>query len=337
MVGNRASNASSPVASSQRSRPPARRIRSAMARLTTSRGASSSTKRSPVGVAEEGPVPAQRLGEQRPGHGRMMQRGRVELHELHVGHRHAGPQGHGQPVGGGLGRVGGHREQLAGPAGGQHGVVGPHLDDPAVGVEGAHTRGSGRPRPAGRGRTTPRARPLALGRVASTRARSTSAPVAAPPAWTTRAIEWPPSRARASAAARLAVEHGAQGDQLLAPGTGPRRPGPAPPRCRTARPRRPGCRPGGDRSSPRRHRARRPRRPGPSGWPTGTARPWSARRPAGPPAPPEPRWPQRRPAARPPTGRPRRCRGPGRRGRRGSRPSAASTSPTASRDGVTRR
>ena len=39
----------------------------------------------------------------------------------------------------------------------------------------------------------------ASSRVASTRARSTSAPVAAPPAWTTRAVEWPPSRARASA------------------------------------------------------------------------------------------------------------------------------------------
>ncbi len=39
----------------------------------------------------------------------------------------------------------------------------------------------------------------ALSQVASTRARSTSAPVAAPPAWTTRAVEWPPSRARARA------------------------------------------------------------------------------------------------------------------------------------------
>ena len=39
----------------------------------------------------------------------------------------------------------------------------------------------------------------AVARVASTRARSTSAPVAAPPAWTTRAVEWPPSRARARA------------------------------------------------------------------------------------------------------------------------------------------
>ena len=40
---------------------------------------------------------------------------------------------------------------------------------------------------------------VALSRVASTSARSTSAPVAAPPAWTTLAIECPPSRARARA------------------------------------------------------------------------------------------------------------------------------------------
>ena len=38
----------------------------------------------------------------------------------------------------------------------------------------------------------------ALAQVASTRARSTSAPVAAPPACTTLGLEWPPSRARAS-------------------------------------------------------------------------------------------------------------------------------------------
>ena len=83
-----------------------------------------------VGVAQEGPVAPQGLGQQRAGHGRMVEGGGVELHELDVGHRHPGPQGHGQPVGGGLGRVGGHREQLAGPAGGEHGVGGPDLDRP---------------------------------------------------------------------------------------------------------------------------------------------------------------------------------------------------------------
>ncbi len=71
---------------------------------------------------------AQRLGEQRPRHGRVVQRRRVELHELHVGDGHAGPQGHGHAVAGRLGRVGGDREQLAGAAGGQHDVGGPDGD-----------------------------------------------------------------------------------------------------------------------------------------------------------------------------------------------------------------
>ena len=37
-----------------------------------------------------------------------------------------------------------------------------------------------------------------VARTASVRARSSSAPVASPPAWTTREREWPPSRVRAS-------------------------------------------------------------------------------------------------------------------------------------------
>ena len=90
------------------------------------------------GVPQQGAVAPQRLGEQRAGHGRMVQGGRVELHELDVGHRDPGPQRHGQPVAGGLGRVGGDREDLPGAPGGQHGVGGPHLDDAAVGVEGHH-------------------------------------------------------------------------------------------------------------------------------------------------------------------------------------------------------
>ncbi len=52
---------------------------------------------------------------------------------------------------------------------------------------------------------------------AETRARSISAPVAAPPAWTTRGIEWPPSRASCEAAAFVGVEHRAEGDQLVDP------------------------------------------------------------------------------------------------------------------------
>jgi hypothetical protein len=42
-----------------------------------------------VAVAQERAVAAQRLGEQGTGHGRVVQRSGVELHELHVGRRHA--------------------------------------------------------------------------------------------------------------------------------------------------------------------------------------------------------------------------------------------------------
>ena len=168
MVGKRWAKRSRPVASSQRWSTPCSAMRAAMARLTTSRGASSSTKRSPSRVAQQRAVAAQRLGQQRPGHGRVVQRGRVELHELDVGRRHAGPQRHGHAVAGGLGRVGGHREQLAGPAGGQHDVVGPHRHGPAGAPcrrgQGGHARRSGRPRPGGRGRTSPRARRWPSGR-----------------------------------------------------------------------------------------------------------------------------------------------------------------------------
>ena len=86
-----------------------------------------------VGVAQQGAVAAERLGQQRPRHGVVVQRGGVELDELDVGHRHAGPQRHGDAVAGGLERVGGDGEQLAGAAGGDQHVGGPHLAPPAVG------------------------------------------------------------------------------------------------------------------------------------------------------------------------------------------------------------
>ena len=93
-----------------------------------------------VTVAQERAVAAQRLGEQRAGHGRVVQRRGVELHELHVGRRDTGPQRHGHAVAGGLRRVGGDREELAGATGGQHDMVGPHLDGTAAaaGRQGPH-------------------------------------------------------------------------------------------------------------------------------------------------------------------------------------------------------
>ena len=58
-------------------------------------------ERDAVFVAQHRAVAAQRLGEQRPRHARMVQRGGVELHELDVGHRDAGAQRHPDAVAGG--------------------------------------------------------------------------------------------------------------------------------------------------------------------------------------------------------------------------------------------
>ena len=57
MVGKRAEKRSSPVASSHRCSTPCSAMRAAMARLTTSRGASSSTKRSPSRSRSSAPWP----------------------------------------------------------------------------------------------------------------------------------------------------------------------------------------------------------------------------------------------------------------------------------------
>ena len=57
-----------------------------------------------------------------------MQRRRVELHELDIRRRHAGPQRHRDAVPGRLGRVGGDGKELARSTGSQHDMVGPDLD-----------------------------------------------------------------------------------------------------------------------------------------------------------------------------------------------------------------
>ncbi len=51
-----------------------------------------------AGVAHHRAVAPEGFGEQGPGRRGVVQGGGVELHELDVGHRHPGPQGHGQPV-----------------------------------------------------------------------------------------------------------------------------------------------------------------------------------------------------------------------------------------------
>ena len=123
----------------------------------------------------------------------------MELHELDVGNRHARPERHGQPVGRRLRRVGGDGEELSGSAGGEHGVRG---RAPRSGFRRRRAARTPRQRPSSTRRSRANhssSTAAADARVASTRARSTSAPVAAPPACTTRAVEWPPSRASASA------------------------------------------------------------------------------------------------------------------------------------------
>jgi hypothetical protein len=91
-----------------------------------------------VQVPQQGAVAAQGLGQERPGHGGVVQRRGVELHELQVGDRHPGPQRHGDAVAGGLGRVRGHREHLPGAAGGDQHVAGPHLGPAPRGRQGGN-------------------------------------------------------------------------------------------------------------------------------------------------------------------------------------------------------
>ncbi len=93
----------------------------------------------PPRVAQERPVSPQGLGQQGPGHGGMVQRGRMELDELEIGHRHPGPQRHGHAVTGGFGGVGRHGVELPRTARGQHHLGGPDLLHRALGVEGPHS------------------------------------------------------------------------------------------------------------------------------------------------------------------------------------------------------
>jgi len=71
----------------------------------------------------------------------------------------------------------------------------------------------------------------AVAAVAATSARSTSWPVASPPAWTTRAREWPPSRARASGAPAPPPVRSKEAPSAMSSRS---RSGPSPTRTRTA-------------------------------------------------------------------------------------------------------
>ena len=108
---------------------------------------------------------------------------------------------------------------------------------------------------------------------ASTRARSISAPVAAPPAWTTRARRWPPSRAssswpcssRSNIAPRAISSLTRPGPSSTSTRTASTSHSPAPAASVSAR-----WRSVESGSSP----STAATRPGPTGWWPGAARPW---------------------------------------------------------------
>jgi hypothetical protein len=86
-------------------------------------------------VDEVGALPSHRLGDQRlpaPRPRTQPQHGRMELHELQVGHRGAGPQRQRHPVARGHLGVGGGGEDLPEPAGGQHDGGGPRRAHPVA-------------------------------------------------------------------------------------------------------------------------------------------------------------------------------------------------------------
>ena len=192
--GTVAANSSSPVASSQR-------CADLVARhLRRHRPAHDVARRELVDeplagrVAQERAMAAERLGEERSRHRGMVQRRRVELHELDVADRHAGTQRDREPVAGRGRRVRRHLEELARAAG---------REDHARRLELVAAACVADREAVARAVLDEQPTATACSRisatvpcVAATRARSTSAPVAAPPACRIRAWEWPPSRAR---------------------------------------------------------------------------------------------------------------------------------------------
>ena len=201
-------------------------------------------------VAQQGAVPAQRLGEQRPGHrpGGGARWGGTARTRCRPRRRRPGcAMATPSPVA--SVRVGRDREELAVAAGGHEHVGGPHLGAAARRVRGDHTaaaaalddqvEGEGAlvaprtPRPARRRPASARSR-----RRSPLRRRARCA-----------AAEWPPSRASSSSPSRVAVEHRRRGRSARGPATDPRRRARARRRRRTARRRPRACRRGGGRWS----------------------------------------------------------------------------------------
>ena len=198
---------------------PVSRRRAWIARETSSRGASSSTKRSPVRIVQRRALAADRLGHEEalaPGHAD--HGGGVELQQLEVGQPRARGVREQQPDALRAGWVGRARPQRRGAAGREHDRACGHaprrhrVSMPAA-LPQQHARGNDRApsHSSARQRIAPPAR-RRLRSVHSARARAlehcmrgsagrqrrqlatTRRPVALPPAWTMRRTECPPSR-----------------------------------------------------------------------------------------------------------------------------------------------
>ena len=81
----------------------------------------------------------QRLREQWPRHGGVMERGRVKLHELDIRARHPGAKGHRQTIAGRFRRIGGDRKQLPGATSGKDDVSRSNRSSVAFGRERNHS------------------------------------------------------------------------------------------------------------------------------------------------------------------------------------------------------
>ncbi len=109
-----------------------------MARLTTSRGASSAAgvvflhEAMAVAIDEIGAFAADGFGDEGAAGAGDVEGGGVELDHLHILERCAGTVGHGVTVGGGDAGVGGFAEELSGAAAGDDGALGPDEVDFAL-------------------------------------------------------------------------------------------------------------------------------------------------------------------------------------------------------------
>ena len=221
---------------------PARASSLKIARATASRGASSSTKRSPSASCSVAPSPRTASEIRKPSRpGEADDRGRVELGELEVGQLGARGAREHQPGAEGARRVGGARPQRGGAARGE--------DRPRARPSRARRRARRRAPPVRReqrARGGPRAPRSARARRRRPRAGAGSGrPVALPPACATRRAPWPPSSPSARWPWRSASKRTPSASRSRERAPAPRRTAPRRPSGARARARRRACPRGG--------------------------------------------------------------------------------------------